>query len=89
MYTEGERVLPHIRKAYQGVLITNGGYTKNMADMTLGNGEADAIAFGMLYLANPDLVSRFKTDRPFNQPDFATLYTPGEKGYVDYPVLSK
>ena len=89
MYTEGERVLPHIRKVYRGLLLTNGGYTKTSGNMALENGEADAITFGMLYLANPDLVPRFKNDAPFNHPDFATLYTPGEKGYTDYPMLSQ
>ena len=89
MYAEGERVMPYIRKAYRGVLITNGGYTKQSANMALQNGEADAIAFGVLFLANADLVSRFKTDARYNQPDFATFYTPGEKGYTDYPLLSQ
>lgn len=89
MHAEGERVLPHIRKAYQGVLITNGGYTKDSGNMALENDEADAITFGMLYLANPDLVFRFKKDAPYNHPDFSTLYTPGEKGYTDYPLLNQ
>lgn len=89
MYAEGERILPHIRKVYENIIVTNGGYTKASGNMALENREADAITFGMLYLANPDLVSRFKTDGPFNQPDFATLYTPGEKGYIDYPVLNQ
>ena len=88
MYAKGERVLPHIRKVYKGVLVTNGGYTKTSANIALKNGEADSIAFGMLYLANPDLISRLKTDGPYNTPDFSSLYTPGEKGYIDYPVLN-
>lgn len=89
MYAEGERVMPHIRKAFKGILVTNGGYTKHSANMALENGEADAITFGMLYLANPDLVSRFKTDGPYNNPDFSALYTPGEKGYTDYLMLNQ
>jgi N-ethylmaleimide reductase len=89
MYAEGERVLPHIRKVYKGIIVTNGGYTKTSGNMALENREADAITFGMLYLANPDLVSRFKIDGPYNNPDFSSLYTPGEKGYIDYPVLNQ
>ena len=89
MYAKGEPVLPHIRKVYDGVLVINGGYTGTSANLALENGEADAIAFGILYLANPDLISRLKTDGPYNHPDFATLYTQGEKGYTDYPVLMR
>ncbi len=48
---------------------------------------ADAIVFGTLYIANPDLVKRFERDAPLNELDKATFYTPGAKGYTDYPLL--
>lgn len=82
----GERVTPHIRTVYQGTLITNGGYNKLLATQALEKNEADAIAFGLAFLANPDLVLRFKKNAPLNRPDFSTLYTPGAKGYTDYSV---
>lgn len=84
---EGERVLPYIRKEYNGILIANGGYDKALANAALAKNEADAIAFGTTFLANPDLVKRFKIDAKLNDPDYATLYTHGAKGYTDYPVL--
>ena len=52
----------------------------------LAAGEADLVAFGRPALANPDLVARMANDLPLNPPDFATFYTPGEKGYTDYAV---
>ena len=47
------------------------------------------VAFGSLYIANPDLVERFKVDAPLNTPDKNTYYTPGEKGYTDYPKMNE
>ncbi len=88
MAAAGERVTPHIRKIYQGMLITNGGYTKDLATNALETNEADAVAFGVPYIANPDLVLRFKQDAKLNIPDFATLYTPGAKGYTDYAMMA-
>lgn len=88
MAAKGDRVTPHIRPIYQGILITNGGYTKELANSVLESGGADAIAFGVLFLANPDLVTRFKDNERFNVPNMATFYTPGEKGYTDYPFLN-
>lgn len=85
--TEGERVTPHIRKVYHGNLITNGGYDFELANSAIEDNQADAIAFGLPFLANPDLVARFKIGAELNQPDYATLYTPGDKGYIDYPAM--
>ena len=69
-------------------MLLNGGYDLDSANAALAEGLADAITFGVHFLANPDLVARFErgTDQ-FNPPDFATLYSPGEKGYTDYPAL--
>ena len=52
------------------------------------NGHADLVAFGKLFLANPDLVKRLRERAEFNQPDEATFYGGGAKGYTDYPTLS-
>jgi len=84
-----EPVVPHIRKVYDGVLIVNGGYNVDLANKALKNREADAIAFGVPFLANPDLVHRFEKHLPLNAPDFSTLYTQGPKGYTDYPLYHK
>jgi N-ethylmaleimide reductase len=81
-------VTPALRKAFRGTLIVNGGYGADRADDAIRAREADLVAFGMPFLANPDLVTRFRTGAALNQPDFATLYTPGEKGYLDYPTLA-
>ena len=85
--TEGERVTPHIRAIYQGTLITSGGYTKDLANAAINAGTADAIAFGVPFIANPDLVMRLQNDAKLNLPDSATFYTPGAKGYTNYPTL--
>ena len=76
-----------LRSAYAGTLLVGGGFLKEEANKTLGHGGADAIVFGVPYLANADLVKRFELDAALNAPDSATFYTPGAKGYTDYPVL--
>jgi N-ethylmaleimide reductase len=77
-----------LRKAYSGTLLAGGGFLKEEANKTLAEGGADAIVFGSTYLANPDLLRRFELDAPLNSPDPGTFYTPGAKGYTDYPVLA-
>lgn len=81
--------LPSLRKAYRGTLVVNGGYDKARGNAVIAEGLADAIAFAQLFLANPDLVQRFKLDAPLNPPDFDTFYGGGEKGYLDYPALTQ
>jgi len=76
------------REAFAGVLISAGGYTAAMAEETIAEGFADAIAFGRLFIANPDLVERFREDSDLNAPDRNTFYGGGEKGYTDYPALT-
>lgn len=76
-----------LRALYEGNLIRNNGYDFASAQAAVGAGEADAIAFGRLMLANPDLVERFRRGAPLNVPDTATFYSGEEKGYVDYPSL--
>jgi N-ethylmaleimide reductase len=81
-------VAPALRAAFRGPFILNGGYDRAKGEAAIAAGEADLVAFGVPFLANPDLVTRFRTGVELNAPDYATLYTPGEKGYLDYPVLA-
>lgn len=77
-----------LRRAFRGVYMTNGGYDLARANAVLAEGDADLIAFGALYLANPDLPVRFARNAPLNVPDQATFYGGGAKGYIDYPALA-
>lgn len=75
----------HYRERYQGTLMTNVGYTRESGEETLLHGKADLVAYGTLYISNPDLVERFASDLPLNPADRATFYGGDEKGYIDYP----
>ncbi|MCL2831369.1 MAG: alkene reductase [Betaproteobacteria bacterium] len=79
--------LARIRKAYSGAIIVCAGYDASKAEALLGTGNADAVGFGKLYIANPDLVERFRRGASLNVPDSKTFYGGGEKGYTDYPML--
>jgi N-ethylmaleimide reductase len=79
-------VAPAIRQRFHGPLILNGGYDLAAADAAIAAGTADLVSFGQLFLANPDLPERFAERAPLNAPDYATFYTGGEKGYIDYSV---
>jgi N-ethylmaleimide reductase len=81
--------LPKQTHALSGIATaaTRYGITPETAASVLGLGFADIIAFGRSFLANPDLVNRIINNEPLNQVDFNTLYTPGAKGYTDYPSL--
>ena len=81
------RVGPHLRKLFGGVFVANEGFTKASAEETLAAGEADAVAFGVPFIANPDLPERLRVDAPLNAAHAETFYAPGPKGYVDYPAL--
>jgi N-ethylmaleimide reductase len=76
-----------LRREFDGVLILAGGFDRASAEAALAAKQADLIAFGRPFLANPDLLARFKSNAPLNAPDMATFYTPGAKGYTDYPSL--
>jgi N-ethylmaleimide reductase len=76
------------RKEFKGVLILSGGYDAARAESDLEAGKADLIAVGRPLLANPDLLERWKAGAALNPPDMNTFYTPGPKGYTDYPVLA-
>ncbi|MFC5285147.1 alkene reductase [Pedobacter alpinus] len=82
-----QNVLENIRENYEGTLILCGNFDKESAEKALEENTADLIAFGKTYIANPDLEERFKADAKLNQPDMDTFYTPGEKGYTDYPFM--
>ena len=78
-----------IRDNFGGTIIISGGYDRDSAENDLADGLGHLVAFGRPYLANPDLPERLKTGAELNQPDFSTFYTPGEKGYTDYPTLQE
>jgi N-ethylmaleimide reductase len=87
---EGVKPLaPAIRKAFSGTLILNTGYTQSTAEEALESGRADAISFGILFLANPDLPERFKLKAKLNPPDKKTFYGGGAQGFTDYPKLAQ
>ena len=77
------------RKLFKGTLILSGGYDVERSENDLAAGRCDLIAVGRPFLANPDLVARWKTGAALNEPDMTTFYTPGPKGYTDYPFLEK
>jgi N-ethylmaleimide reductase len=76
-----------LRAIWKGVLMTNAGYDRASANAVLAAGRADLVAFGALFIANPDLPARFRADAPLNTPDPATFYGGTEKGYTDYPFM--
>lgn len=73
-----------IREAYTGLLILNGALNDETGSAVLKDGRADAIAFAVPFIANPDLVTRYRNGLALSEPDQATFYTPGEKGLTDY-----
>ncbi len=78
----------HLRKIFHGALITAKNYTEASGEAILRDGDADLIAYGRLFLANPDLPERFARHAPLNEPDPSTFYGGGEHGYTDYPALA-
>lgn len=77
-----------MRELYKGNFVVNGGYTKDRANQAISNDEADAVAFGVPFIANPDLVERFQRNAPLNQVDQNNMYAGGREGYSDYPTLA-
>ncbi|ADQ84189.1 alkene reductase [Methylovorus sp. MP688] len=78
-----------LRKHFKGPYIANLAYDKAKGNAAIASGHADAIAYGVPFLANPDLVERFRQDAPLNAPDQASFYGGTEKGYTDYPTLQQ
>ena len=78
-----------LRDTFNGTFILAGGFDRATAEAALTAKQADLIAFGRPYVSNPDLVARMKTGAPLAEPDQATFYVPGAKGYTDYPALAE
>lgn len=81
------RLGPQLKQAFGGVYIANENFTREAADQVIARGEADAVAFGKLFIANPDLSIRFAENAPLNQPIPASFYAHTAEGYTDYPSL--
>ena len=77
-----------MRKHFKGSYMANFGYDKARGNAAVASGHADVIAYGVPFIANPDLVERYKTDAPLNEADSNTFYGGDEKGYTDYPFLN-
>lgn len=82
-----EEIMALVRREFRGTLIACGGYDREKAEAALARGRADLIAFGRLFLANPDLPERLRRGASLNTPNPATFYGGGKEGYVDYPSL--
>lgn len=80
---------PELKKKFGGVYIANQKFTRETAEEVLAKREADAVAFGVLFIANPDLVKRFTTNAPLNTPIPETFYASGPVGYTDYPAVDE
>jgi N-ethylmaleimide reductase len=76
-----------VRPLFRGPVLVGGGFSGKSGEAFLEAGSADAIVYGSSYVANPDLVERIRTDAPFTPPDSGTFFTPGPKGYSDYPTI--
>ena len=85
----GEGWHARLRPVYEGVYFAGAGLTKEAGEGLLASGLADAVVYGTKFISNPDLPRRFRLGAPLNEPDQATFYTPGERGYTDYPALGQ
>lgn len=84
----GQRLTSAIRQGFGGPVIANGGHDAGSADNAIAAGEADLVSFGVPFIANPDLPARFERGAALAQPDQATIYGGGDKGYIDYPPMA-
>src|SRR3984957_10865519 len=85
----GDAVVHHFRRLYNGTLILNVGLSAQDAARLIANGAGDLIAFGRDYIANPDLAERIRRDAPLNKPRPEYFYGSSATGYTDYPALSQ
>jgi 2,4-dienoyl-CoA reductase-like NADH-dependent reductase (Old Yellow Enzyme family) len=83
-----DAISPELKKLFGGVLIANEAFTKETAEAAIESGQADAVAFGKPFIANPDLPERFRLNAPLNAQDPSTCYAQGPKGYTDYPRMA-
>jgi 2,4-dienoyl-CoA reductase-like NADH-dependent reductase (Old Yellow Enzyme family) len=82
------RIGPFVKEQFGGAYIANESFTKETAEHVLDAGEADAVAWGKLFISNPDLPARFKLDAELNKPNPDTFFAEGAVGYIDYPSLA-
>ena len=83
-----KRISPILQEIFEGTYIVNGGFDAEAADAAIRHAESDLVAFGVPFLANPDLPERYRQKKPLNAPDQKTFYAGEEKGYTDYPALA-
>ena len=82
-----DSLTPSLKQAFGGVVIANEGFSKELGNAWLQSGKADAVAFGVPFIANPDLPARLAQDAPLNPPRPEGFYASGAVGYIDYPTL--
>ncbi|KAK9715675.1 hypothetical protein RND81_06G181700 [Saponaria officinalis] len=88
--TAGSEMLAKIREAYDGLFMSSGGYTKELGVQEVAEGKIDLVAYGRLFISNPDLVERIRVDAPLTQYNRATFYTSDPVvGYTDYPFIDE
>lgn len=78
---------PHLKELFGGVFVANEAIDQETGQQLIDEGKADAVAFGKLFIANPDLPARFAKHAPLNRPEPNTFYAPGPHGYIDYPAF--
>lgn len=78
---------PHLKQLFGGIFVANEAMDQKIGQQLLDEGKADAVAFGKLFIANPDLPARFARNAELNRPEPNTFYAPGPHGYIDYPAL--
>lgn len=86
-HAAGDSLTPALKQAFGGAVIANEGFSKETANQWIAEGKADAIAFGVPFIANPDLPKRLELDAPLNPPRKELFYAKGAEGYTDYPTL--
>lgn len=82
-------ITPHLKREFGGPMIANESFTQASGEAAIARGDADAIAYGKLIIANPDLVERFREGAALNEWNMATFYADGPEGYTDYPALER
>jgi 2,4-dienoyl-CoA reductase-like NADH-dependent reductase (Old Yellow Enzyme family) len=87
-YFGSDQIGPKLKAAFGGIYIANEKFTFDSATQALESGDADAVAFGKLFIANPDLPRRFATKSVLNEPRAPLFYSGGAEGYTDYPSLT-
>jgi N-ethylmaleimide reductase len=77
-----------LRKAWPRTFFIGGSFDLASGQQAVDDGLVDLVGLGRAFLANPDLVERLKKGQPLNAPDMGSFFTPGAKGYTDYPLLA-